>query len=301
MTEKIEASTETQELDFNPESILNSRLLIKKRGRPSTPLRDRSRQMYREVLENMAKDAHDRNPKLAEWMQETGTDGLHGTRSGSLQSIMEHGLIPQSEHEKFSYPVISQEFHSLASPRDNIHMVHWLFAGGTRQFTGEVRGDDSITKWELLNPNDIDSSLIRMPEVLEMMKGSESVHGRHFYNRHVTAVALREYLESDAADPEHVAMLKLDAPVVLGINTSKLDRRRLKFQPSIITGDVAYSSSIPLSAITGVFTPQSVMVQVAKYTDKPVLPLEDLRSMTEELLEKHRKNMFGMAMARSLG
>lgn len=228
-----------------------------------------------EELEWLATRAREREPDLWKWLQESGTDGLHGTQSSSLRSICEHGILPQEELSRVPFPVTSVEFMSLPEPRPTVHMVHWLFAEKITRYAESSEHH--------LTPDNYQDA-IYPDETLRSWEGSPLAHFTHLRNRHLTALALRDYLRSPDADQAHIDMLTKNFPVVFGIRSGQLTQDGLFSVETGIKGDVAYKGSVEPSAITSVFAPRAEIERVQKITDKPVFALEDLRTMTNNLV-----------------
>jgi hypothetical protein len=223
-----------------------------------------------------AQRAIERDPELGEFILNT-TDGVHGTRSGSLMSILEHGLVPQSEHNQFAYPITTVEFHSLPKPRPYIHLLHWLYAEQTKNYSETPDGP--------ITPSNFEEAILD-DEIFAMVinPNRDTIYTAHMRNRHMTALALREYLLSGYAHSTHIDMLNLDAPVVLGVSTRELDQSKITSVESVVLGDNTYEGRIPETSITSVFVPEKHISKIAPMTNKPVFALERLRQMTDNLV-----------------
>jgi hypothetical protein len=269
MTEVLSQSDQSERLTNN---LLQSPLMQGVAYNPEVP---QNRRFSPQAIQKIARDINYRDPELTRWFLDTNTEAIHATQSGSLKSILTHGLIPQSEHYQLPYPVTSQSFQSLSEPRPNIHMVHWALAADTKKYAEQPRHP--------ITPYNLDEAILD-DEIVEKLGDAKNIYGTLLRNRHFTAVALKNYLRSPHADPQHVEMLYLNTPILLGINITDLDQSAINSVNSVTAGDTTYRGRIPTNAITSVFTPEKNIDSVAKLTNRPVIALERLRHMTDDLI-----------------
>lgn len=235
-----------------------------------------------------------RDPQLIDYLETSKTDGVIGTSSSSLYSILQHGILPPSEHHTLSSPVISSEFQTIdpANPREHIHLVHWINAEETRRYAEQT--DDR------LSTRDIEALLSNEHRLfIEEIRaaGHDTNISRHFLGRFAAAEAMRAYL-ANSQNPQERFLIESDFPVVLGISTDTIDPATITpANGSIIRGDMQISSNIPPQAITTVFAPETHIESLESITSTPIHSLERLRNATDLIIPDYamrgnwRKNL----------
>jgi hypothetical protein len=221
------------------------------------------------------------DPELVDFFVRSHTDGLHGTRSGSLLSIVEHGIVPQADHDSLSSVPITGEHETLPKPREVVHLLHWLNAEGTRRYAGDTpahRYKGGLTLENYVEALSVDDEFIEQIDPAMMFRA-------YFETRKRDAARFDAWLTSGAASDIDILMHAKDFPVVLGVNVGS--REISVSDGSSIEGDCQVRGSIQPEEFTVIFVPgreiEFTAAQIGGFTNTPLLPIERLRSATEQL------------------
>jgi hypothetical protein len=217
------------------------------------------------------------DPELLEMLQNRAVEGLHGTRSGSLGSILEYGLVPDAEQSMLSQPVITGEHYSRLVPRRAVHLAHWLYPESTIRFAEEEVESDK--RHAGITPENYE-------HVIEQGAWSDNIDERlvwHalFKRRGEAAKRFKEWWESDQPTSQERQLHALNFPVVLGLSLEATDESTISGVHSVVETDTAVAAKLPPQAIKVVFVPEidkALVHEMVGGKDVTVEALERLRS-----------------------
>lgn len=250
---------------------VNDSTLLLKHAQDVEPLPWSENQRTEKIRDSFARD-----PELVQAFISQGVEGLHGTRSTSLLSILKHGLLAPARHHQLNTPVISGEHYSQSTPREGIHVVHWVNAEGTLSFAE----DATNYRNDGLSVNNYQEALGISDEFIEMVNPSLALR-THLENRKAKAKQLDTWLKSGNLSEEEKALLWLDFPVVIGVSLDSIDPTTISGVKSTIDGDCFIAADIPPENIKILFVPEEYITYVSKLntTDASIVALERLRSL----------------------
>jgi hypothetical protein len=231
-------------------------------------------------LQAKAERAYTNDPELVSLLMSTDVEALHGTRSSSLISILNNGLLPPSHQSTLSTPVISGEHYSQPTPREGVHVVHWTNAEGTIQFAEEStnRRNDGLSL------NNYRDSLEMSDEFIQRVHPSLALR-THLENRKQKASELHTWLTSGAASTDDLEMYERDFPVVLGLSLEGVDSPNISLVQSAVDGDYFIKSPIAKQSIQALFIPEEQIEYLKTHyeslvEDVEIIALERLRTLT---------------------
>ena len=227
--------------------------------------------------QSKAELAYLNDPELVSLFVANKIEGLHGTRSGSLLSILKHGLVTPLNQSAIETPSLSGEHYSQATPREGVHFVHWLNEAGTVQFADEAtsRKNDALTLHNYREALDISDEFIQQIHPTLALR-------THLENRKKKAKVFDAWLNSDAATPEELEMHERDFPVVIGATLDAVPADDISPVQSAVSGDYFVKNDIPEENIKIVFVPEEQIDYTrTALSDKDVriVALERLRSL----------------------
>lgn len=223
---------------------------------------DERRVWYWQQLEKNTRNAYETDPELVSMMTESSLEGMHATRSGSLLSILQNGIIPASLHDQLPIPVITGEHHTQRNPRDATHFVHWLYASSTKRFAEDATSDNSDVNLSIHNYHDalgIDDSFI------EQISPNMAVRV-YLEKRKAAAQRFEAWLQSGAATQAELELHRKNDPVLIGFSLDDLDPSLMSTTPdSYVKGDLKTSQSIPSTNVRLIAVPESSIAEIEDY------------------------------------
>lgn len=230
-------------------------------------------------------DLYRDNPELADTIMELGIDGLHGTTSWNLQSILEHGIVSSSLLAAMGIVAIGKENYSQPDLRKGVHVVPITEPEQTTIFA-ERRLEDSPTNW-YVRPDALED-IILDEELINAYRGKVPTIYHAYRGARRERLDIERLISEGRLDPSRPSY-----PVVLGIASGKLDSdfEVALHRRSSVRGDTSIRGIVPRSAVATFFVPVEHMGDVSeliasKYPDGTalVLPLDELRSAGRQAL-----------------
>jgi len=227
--------------------------------------------------QDKAELAYLHDPELVSLFVSKEIEGLHGTRSGSLLSILKHGLVAPLHQSALEAPSLAGEHYSQATPREGVHLVHWLNSEGTVQFADEAtsRKNDGLTLHNYQEALDISDAFIQQIHPTLALR-------THLENRKKKAEEFDTWLRSDTTTPEALEMHERDFPVVIGVTLDAINVDEVSPIQSAVSGDYFVKNNIPEENIKLVFVPEEQLSYVSTVLDNKdieLIALERLRSL----------------------
>lgn len=235
---------------------------------------------FMDTIVDRAADMYAKDSGLVDMLVEKQVEGLHGTRSGSLLSLLEHGLVPHADQGRLSAPVVTGEHATQPTYRDGTHFVHWIYAHGTRRYAeeGTERSDSGLS---IHNYKDI---LAQPDEYITAMPTNSMVRTL-LEKRKRNAREFEQWLDSGKATAVEIALHQKDFPIVLGVSLDGIEPGVVEGAASHIVGDTIVRDTIPAQNVKVMFVPQTetgFVRDVGVPLDIAIVPLESLRAATTE-------------------
>lgn len=203
------------------------------------------------------------SPETADYLIQSQTIGLHGTRSGALTSILDDGLLSTAElRKKGKEPVSGEHRHQGSEGQSTVSLIDWQSLGWLKNYAG----DEGELTVEGVNKriDDVQADIGRIRIDIEAGAtdtgyiqglGSLLTQLQHTANQ----------LQDSSKTPEQRMLLEANYPVVVAVDRNALPPDAKPIIPSgDIDGEFMIDKGIPKSSISMILVPGERITEVEK-------------------------------------
>lgn len=236
-----------------------------------------SRGHWRDTFDRRAQmlEIYARNPRLAEAIAENGVVGAHGTTSGSLIPVLEHGLLTLQELRRRGLAITAGE--RKFSTGGATSFIEYQNGRRIRNYLGD---NQPITVGKLTSEIEALKADVEKLEKADLI-GQGIILKENEEKTIAEKEALRALLENPGeTDPELLALITENFPVIYLANLEGVDGKRVLSPDSSISSEFMVKDGLPKDNVGIVLVPGSKVSYVTdlatrKDSNVRVFPIED--------------------------